>query len=155
MSLFVVIWCYPGSPCLKLKLTHPPAWWTTEKIETGPAEKKITVFRGRTVNLAWPKVRLLASTKHNPIKMKIGERDNKREVHRPLLTLQDTRGKRRIIRIHDCTVLSWFSWSKTPQLVWCPDFKSALGAGKVTRWNTNTNTKIQKLDPNKRASCPF
>jgi hypothetical protein len=40
ISLFVVIWCYPGSPCLKLKLTHPPAWLTTEKIETGPAEKK-------------------------------------------------------------------------------------------------------------------
>jgi hypothetical protein len=31
-------------------------------------------------------------------------------------------------------------------------FKSALGAGKVTWRNRNTNMKIQELDPNKRAS---
>ena len=31
--------------------------------------------------------------------MKIGERDSEGEEHRPLLALQNTRGKRRVIRI--------------------------------------------------------
>jgi hypothetical protein len=64
LNLIVVIWCYlthTSFPCLwtsypiretgscsKKKLSHPPAWPTQEKIETGPADWKIRSYFSTT-----------------------------------------------------------------------------------------------------------